>query len=156
MTRSWFARGGYTYTDAKIQHSFSSDNIGPSNNPSFPTINIGAYSPLDGARPFRVAPHTGYFQAGYRQGKLFAALSGTLVSKRDDSDFLEYDANGGQTMLSAQPQSGRGVSTAGSGRELSVLRTYIAVEGNFPEPPVRALSARPSAIPHCLSHFAWA
>ncbi len=130
LTRSWFARGGYTYTDAKIQHSFSSDNIGPSNNPSFPTIDIGAYSPLDGARPFRVAPHTGYFQAGYRQGKLFAALSGSLVSKRDDSDFLEYDANGGQTMLLPNR------NLDGAYQQLDLNTSYqathmVSVEGNF-------------------------
>jgi iron complex outermembrane receptor protein/vitamin B12 transporter len=62
-------------------------------------VDIGAFSPLVGARPFRIAPHSGYFQTGYRQGKLFAALSGTLISRRDDSDFLQYDTNGAGTML---------------------------------------------------------
>ncbi|MGP8188293.1 MAG: TonB-dependent receptor [Terracidiphilus sp.] len=99
--RDWFVRAGYTYTDAKIQRSFESSAIGPSYNPDFPTIAIGADSPLVGARPFRIAPHTGYFQAGYRHAKLFAALSGTLVSRRDDTNFavdpnyllLGYDYN---------------------------------------------------------------
>ena len=58
-----FARGGYTYTDAIVQRSFSSDNLQPSFNTSFnfSNIPIGADSPLVGARPFRIAPHTGYF-----------------------------------------------------------------------------------------------
>jgi iron complex outermembrane receptor protein/vitamin B12 transporter len=100
LMRDWFVRAGYTYVDARIQQSLSSSAIGPSYNPDFPAIPIGAYSPLVGARPFRIAPHTGYFQTGYRHAKLFATLSGTLVSRRDDTDFLEYsDANYGNTML---------------------------------------------------------
>jgi iron complex outermembrane receptor protein/vitamin B12 transporter len=98
-TRDVFVRAGYTYTDAQIQRSFSSDAIGPSFNPIFPTVPIGTYSPLIGARPFRIAPHTSYFEAGYRHNRLFAGFRGTLVGKRDDSDFLEYDANGGSTLL---------------------------------------------------------
>jgi len=98
-TRNLFVRAGYTYTDAQIQHSFSSDAIGPSFNPDFPTVPIGVYSPLVGAHPFRIAPHTGYFEAGYRHSRLFASLRGTLVGRRDDSDFLEYDANSQSTLL---------------------------------------------------------
>jgi vitamin B12 transporter len=102
-----FARGGYTYTDAVVQHSFSSDQaMGESSNPAFPNINpafpdipIGAFSPLVGARPFRVAPHSGYFGLNYTRSKFYSSLTGTLVSRRDDSDFLSLDANFGQTML---------------------------------------------------------
>lgn len=95
-----FARGGYTYTDAVVQHSFSSDNLGPSYNTSsnFSTIPIGAFSPLVGARPFRVAPHTGYFALNYTRSKYYASLTGTLVGQRDDSDFLT-DANFGNSLL---------------------------------------------------------
>ncbi len=130
ITRSWFARGGYTYTDARIQNSFSNDAIGPSYNPSFPNVAIGAFSPLIGARPFRLAPHTGYFQTGYRYRKLYAALSGTLVSQRDDSDFLEYDANGGQTMLLPNR------NLDGAYQRLDLNTSYqathiVSVEGNF-------------------------
>ena len=95
-----FARGGYTYTDAVVQHSFSSDQgTGISTNPNFPDIPIGAFSPLVGARPFRVAPHTGYFGLSYVHSKFYSSLNGTLVSRRDDSDFLSLDANFGSTML---------------------------------------------------------
>ena len=95
----WLARGGYTYLDAVVQRSFSSDAIGPSFNPNFPDVPIGIYSPLAGARPFRRAPHTGYFGVSYSRGRFSGLFSGTLVSRRDDSDFLAYDANYSGTML---------------------------------------------------------
>ena len=95
-----FARGGYTYTDAVVQHSFSSDQgAGESINPDFPNIPIGAFSPLVGARPFRIAPHSGYFGLNYARSRFYSSLTGILVSRRDDSDFLSLDANFGQTML---------------------------------------------------------
>ena len=99
LSRTLFVRGGYTYLDAVVQRSFSSDAIGPTYNPNFPTVPIGAYSPLIGARPFRRAPHSGYFGMNYTRGKFASLLTGTLVSRRDDSDFLAYDANGMPTML---------------------------------------------------------
>jgi iron complex outermembrane receptor protein/vitamin B12 transporter len=96
-----FARGGYTYTDAVVQRSFSSDQgVGASFNPAFnfADIPIGAFSPLVGARPFRVAPHSGYFGLNYTRSKFYSSLTGTLVSRRDDSDFLS-DPDFGPTML---------------------------------------------------------
>jgi iron complex outermembrane receptor protein/vitamin B12 transporter len=95
-----FARSGYTYTDAVVQHSFSSDNLYPSFNTSsnFSTVPIGAYSPLVGARPFRIAPHTGYFALNYMRSKFYATFTGTLVSSRDDSDYL-VDPNFGTSLL---------------------------------------------------------
>jgi vitamin B12 transporter len=95
-----FARGGYTYTDASVQHSFSSDNLQPSFNTSssFSNIPIGADSPLVGARPFRIAPHTGYFAISYTRSKFYTTFTGTLVSSRDDSDYL-VDPNFGTSML---------------------------------------------------------
>jgi vitamin B12 transporter len=95
-----FARGGYTYTDAVVQRSFSSDNLSPSFNTSsnFSTIAIGADSPLVGARPFRVAPHTGFFGLNYTSSKFYTSLTGTLAGQRDDSDFLT-DSNFGNSLL---------------------------------------------------------
>jgi vitamin B12 transporter len=96
-----FARGGYTYIDAVVQRSFSSDQgIGESFNPAFnfADIPIGAFSPLVGARPFRVAPHSGYFGLNFSRSKFYSSLTGTLVGRRDDSDFL-FDADFGPTML---------------------------------------------------------
>ncbi len=100
LARNLFTRFGYTYTDAVVQHSFSSDAVGPSFNTAsnFSAIPIGADSPLRGARPFRVAPHTGYFAINYTPRRFYASLTGTLVSRRDDSDFL-LDPNFGNSLL---------------------------------------------------------
>ena len=92
-----FARGGYTYLDAVVQRSFSSESL-PSYNPSFPTIPIGAFSPLVGARPFRRAPQSGYFGITYTHSKWYGSFTGTLVGRRDDSDYLT-DSNFGNTLL---------------------------------------------------------
>jgi vitamin B12 transporter len=92
-------RAGYTYLDSRIQRSFTSDAIGPSFNPNFPAIPIGIYSPLIGARPFGRAAQSGYLESSYQTKRFFVALRGTFVGRRDDSDYLEFDANGGTTML---------------------------------------------------------
>src|SRR5205807_2846763 len=64
-----FLRAGYTYLDAVVQQSFSSDAIAARNgyasvNPNIPGLAIGE-SPFVGARPFRRPPHTGFFDAQY-------------------------------------------------------------------------------------------
>src|SRR5262249_15609449 len=98
--RALSARGGYTYLAASVQRSFSSDAIGPSINPDFPNIPIGAFSPLIGARPFRRAPHTGFLSVTYSNSRWDALLQGTFVGLRDDSTFLlDSDANFGNTLL---------------------------------------------------------
>ncbi len=98
ITHNLTVRGGWTYTDAVVQHSFSSDALFPSANPLFPNIPIGAFSPLVGARPFHIAPHTGYFSVDWSSGRFSARMTGTMVSRRDDSDFLQ-DQNYGTTLL---------------------------------------------------------
>lgn len=129
VTRDIFARAGYTYVDARIQNSFTSDAIGPSFNPSFPAVPIGIFSPLIGARPFRIAPHTGYFEAGYRHRRLFAGLRGSLVGSRDDSDYLA-DSNGGNSLLLPNRD------LDGAYQRLDLASSYqasrhVAVEGSF-------------------------
>jgi len=96
-------RGGYTYLDAKVTQSFSSDayNAGfYNNNSSFPNVPIGAEGPLVGARPFRRPPHSGFFAAQYTDSKLTAALRGALASRSDDSTFLDgFDINFGNSLV---------------------------------------------------------
>ena len=98
-----FLRGGYTYLDAVVLHSFSSDAYSEgfaNNNPNFPGIPIGAEGPLVGARPFRRPPHTGFFAAQYTTAKFTAAFKGALASRADDSTFLDgFDTNFGNTLL---------------------------------------------------------
>ncbi|MHB8735974.1 MAG: TonB-dependent receptor [Terriglobales bacterium] len=98
-TRSgWRADASYTHLDARVLKSFSSDALSPSFNPSFPTIPIGAYSPLVGARPFRRAPESGSFRLGYEQRRWVLQGDAYFASRRDDSTFLS-DANFGTTLL---------------------------------------------------------
>jgi vitamin B12 transporter len=98
LGRSLILRGGWTYTDAVVQQSFASSAQAPAINPLFPAIPIGAYSPLVGARPFRIAPHTGYAGVEWSHRRLVVSAMGTFVSRRDDSTFLS-DTNFGNTLL---------------------------------------------------------
>jgi iron complex outermembrane receptor protein/vitamin B12 transporter len=79
-----FAKGSYTYLDAVVQRSFTSDALAPLFNPAFPTIPIGN-TPLIGDRPFRRAPHSGSFLIGYNRKRFMLTIVGNLVGKRDDS-----------------------------------------------------------------------
>ena len=100
--RNIFLRGGYTYLDAVVQRSFDSDNeaLVDGYAPAYNGIPIGAISPLVGARPFRRAPHTGFFTASYSAQKLTAIFTSAFASRSDDSTYLEYaDANGGNSLL---------------------------------------------------------
>ncbi len=100
ISRSLQARGGYTYLDARVQRSFSSDALSPAFNPAFPETPIGAFGPLVGARPFRRAPHTGFLSVIYHQSRWSALLQGTFVGPRDDSTFLLFsDASFGNSLL---------------------------------------------------------
>ena len=65
---------GYTYLDATVLKSFSSDaldalGVGATINPKYPGIAIGVNSPLVGQRPFRRAPQTGYAVLQYNGTK---------------------------------------------------------------------------------------
>jgi len=95
--------GGYTYLDAVVTQSFSSDayyNGDYSNNPNLPNIAIGAEGPLIGARPFRRPPHTGFFSVQYTGNRLGAAFKGALASRSDDSTFLDgFDTTGTNTLV---------------------------------------------------------
>jgi vitamin B12 transporter len=98
-----FIRGGYTYLDAVVLQSFSTDaysNGFGNNNPNFPGIPIGAEGPLVGARPFRRPPHSGFFAAQYTGTKFTAAFKGAMASRADDSTFLDgFDTNFGNSLL---------------------------------------------------------
>jgi len=83
-------RGNYTYLDAVVTRSFTSDALTPSYNynGTFPAIPFGIYSPLIGARPFNLAPHSGSLVLDYTHRKFGVALSGSFVGRRDGSTYL--------------------------------------------------------------------
>jgi iron complex outermembrane receptor protein/vitamin B12 transporter len=98
-------RGGYTYLDTKVVQSFASDAVAanqgaPNENPNIPGVPIGFEGPLVGARPFRRAPHTGYFDVQYTRTKFAMVIKGAMAGRSDDSTFLQYaDANYGNSLL---------------------------------------------------------
>ncbi len=93
---SRFFAHSYIYTDAVVEHSFASASFNPTSN--FSEIQIGSFAPLAGSRPFHVAPHSGYVGLNYTHSKFYSSLTGTLVGRRDDSDFL-LDPNFGPNLL---------------------------------------------------------
>jgi iron complex outermembrane receptor protein/vitamin B12 transporter len=105
LGKSIFLRGGYTYLDAVVQRSFSNDDVAllgpvPTYNGVPNGIPIGEDSPLQGARPFRRAPNTGFITATYASGKITGLFKAAFASRSDDSDFLAYDdVNGGNSLL---------------------------------------------------------
>ena len=96
-----FLRGGYTYLDAVVQRSFTNDDVnllGPV--PTFNGIPVGEDSPLQGARPFRRPPHSGFVSASYSANRITGVLTSAFASRSDDSDFLAYDdLYGGNSLL---------------------------------------------------------
>ena len=99
--RNLFLRGGYTYLDAVVQRSFTNSDqalLGPV--PTFDGIPVGPYAPLEGARPFRRPPHTGYFTATYAPKKFTVLFNSSFSSRSDDSTYLEgEDSAGGNSLL---------------------------------------------------------
>ena len=101
--RHIFLLGGYTYLDAVVQRSFTYEDLkllGPI--PTYNGIPVGAISPLEGARPFRRAPHTGFFTATYSAKGLTGIFTSAFASRSDDSDFLggyAYGANPNSMLL---------------------------------------------------------
>jgi vitamin B12 transporter len=98
-------RAGYTYLDSRVVQSFASDAVAanqgiPNENPNIPGVAIGFESPLVGARPFRRAPHTGYFDFQYTRNRVNFAFKGALASRSDDSTYLDGgDTSGGNTLV---------------------------------------------------------
>ncbi|HEX4321941.1 MAG TPA: TonB-dependent receptor [Acidobacteriaceae bacterium] len=99
---SLFLRGGYTWTEAVVQRSFDSDNESLSEGfePTYNGIPIGALSPLKGARPFRIPPHSGFVSASFQRKRWTLVSTASLASRSDDSTFLEFeDLSGGNSLL---------------------------------------------------------
>lgn len=93
--RDLFLRGGYTYLDAVVQRSFTNNDLallGPL--PTYNGIPIGADSPLEGARPFRRPPHTGFLSATFANKRVTGILNAAFVSRSDDSTYLADEALG--------------------------------------------------------------
>ena len=94
--KNLFLRAGYTYLDAVVRRSFTSDALQPAFNtglpgqpaPPFSKVPIGAFDPLRGARPFNRPPHTGYAAVSYNGEQYAVQFTAAYASRSDDSTFL--------------------------------------------------------------------
>ena len=124
--RSVFLRGGYTYLDAMIQHSYTNDDVdllGPV--PTYNGIPVGPNSPLVGARPFRRPPHTGFVTASYSHSWLTVLFNSAFASRSDDSTFLGgLDINGGNSLLLPNRNLDRGYAKLDFGGSIR-LRDWV-------------------------------
>jgi vitamin B12 transporter len=100
VLKNLLLRGGYTYLDAVVERSFTSDALQPTFNPAFPAVPIGAFSPLRGARPFNRPPHTGYAAVNYNGEQYSVGFTAAFAGRSDDSTFLAgRDLAGGNSLL---------------------------------------------------------
>jgi iron complex outermembrane receptor protein/vitamin B12 transporter len=122
--------GSYTYLDAVVTQSFSSGALRPAINPAFPTIPIGAFSPLVGARPFRRPANSGTVMGTYAGGPVQITVAGSFVGKADDSTFLS-DASFGNSLLLPNRDldaAYQKVDLSASYRIHPRLRWYLSIE----------------------------
>jgi iron complex outermembrane receptor protein/vitamin B12 transporter len=89
----------YTYLDAEVTEAFGAS---AATNPAFPGVQIGAFSPLVGERPFRRPANSGTLFVSYANGPAAVALSAYFAGKRDDSTFLSDGFFGNSLLLPNQ------------------------------------------------------
>ncbi len=122
--------GSYTYLDATVKASLSGGALKPATNPAFPGIQIGAFSPLIGNRPFRRPTNSGSVLVSYVMGKAQIALAEYFSGRQDDSTFIS-DASFGNSML--LPNKGLDAAYAkidlsGSYQIHPRLKWYLSIE----------------------------
>ena len=138
--KNLFVRAGYTYLDAVVGRSFTSDALQPSFNtglpngpaPPFSTVPIGAFDPLRGARPFHRPPHTAYGAVGYNGAQYSVEFTTAYASRSDDSTFLGgRDLAGGNSLLLPNRNLDSGytkLDLGGSYQFLSWLAAYAQLD----------------------------
>jgi iron complex outermembrane receptor protein/vitamin B12 transporter len=99
ISRQIRAGGSYTYLDATVTRALSASR---SSNLAFVGVAIGAFSPLEGERPFRRPTNSGTLFISYTDGAAAVALSAYFAGKRDDSTFLSDEFLGNSLLLPNQ------------------------------------------------------
>jgi iron complex outermembrane receptor protein/vitamin B12 transporter len=89
----------YTYLDAEVTEAFSAS---AATNPAFPGVQIGAFSPLVGERPFRRPANSGTLFVSYASAPVAVTLSAYFAGTRDDSTFLSDEFFGNSMLLPNQ------------------------------------------------------
>ena len=121
--------GGYTFLNAVVTKSFSSDALAPAVNPNFPDIQIGQFSPLVGERPFRRPTHSGNLTMSYARGPATLTADAIFMGDTDDSTFLS-DAFFGSSLLLPNKGLNAGFGTldiSAAYRVFTDLRWYFRV-----------------------------
>ena len=133
ISRSVRVMASYTYLDAEVTESLSDGVLSPAVNPAFPGIQIGQFSPLVGARPFRRPPHSGSLMVAYAKGPADVAVSAFFSGTRDDSTFLD-DEFFGYSMLLPNKDLEAGyqkVDLSAGFRPVKRLRAFVSLENLF-------------------------
>jgi vitamin B12 transporter len=122
--------GSYTYLDAEVTEAFSAS---AAFNPSFPTVPIGAFSPLVGARPFRRPANSGTLLFTYASGPAQVTLAGYFSGKRDDSTFLSDQFFGNSLLLPNKDldPAYQKIDLSAAYRVHPRLRVYTSIENLF-------------------------
>jgi vitamin B12 transporter len=89
----------YMYLDAVVTRSLSGGALSPAINDAFPGIQIGAFSPLVGAHPFRRPANSGSLTVVYADRRAQLALAGYFFGQSDDSTFLSDGFFGNSLLL---------------------------------------------------------
>jgi iron complex outermembrane receptor protein/vitamin B12 transporter len=122
----------YTFLDAEVTEAFGRSAVF---NPAFPTIPIGAFSPLVGERPFRRPANSGTLFVAYATGPLDVSLSGYFAGRRDDSTFVTDGFFGNSMLLPNQDldPAYQKIDVSASYRVHPRLRVYATVDNIFNE-----------------------
>ena len=125
----------YMYLDAVVTRSFSSGALRPAINPAFPTIPIGVFAPLVGARPFRRPANSGSLTLIYSDTRVQLALAGYFFGTQDDSTFLSDPSFGNSMLLPNKDLDAayQKFDISGSYRIHPRLRWYLTLENAFDE-----------------------
>ena len=133
VARSLRFMASYTYLDAEVTASLSSGALSPAINPQFPGIQIGQFSPLVGARPFRRPAHSGSLMVSYAKGPADIAVAAFFAGTRDGSTFLDDEFFGYSMLLpNADLEAGyQKVDLSAGYRAFKRLRLFASLENLF-------------------------
>jgi iron complex outermembrane receptor protein/vitamin B12 transporter len=117
----------YTYLDAEVTKAFSAT---AATNPAFPGVQIGAFSPLVGERPFRRPANSGTLFLSVTNGPAAVTLAAYFAGKRDDSTFLSDGFFGNSLLLPNQDldPAYQKLDLSASYRVHPRLRLYTTIE----------------------------
>jgi len=133
VARSLRFMASYTFLDSEVTASLSGGVLTPAVNPKFPGVQIGQFSPLVGARPFRRPTHSGSLMVAYTKGPADVAVSAFFTGKRDGSTFLD-DEFFGYSMLLPNTDLEAGyqkVDLSAGYRAFKRLRVFTSIENLF-------------------------